>query len=254
MERGFPMKKMAILCGVLFCIAAGIGAYAAISRSVGTENAAAARVEQQAREAQYVRERDEKYRRLLEQGTRELYELKDARSARQTLEQALDTALDDTQRYQAWRWLAEVAGDTDPALRKKAGQQMAAIGKSGRERSEGLFVAAQAEEKLGAAREAVKGYRAAAAGYEKEGDFIEACRCLQYAADAALLPGLRDIRLCKNILAQEEKLLKRAEEGSKRDMLLYDLQLAKADIERREGHKEEAQRKFAEIEGNSEKR
>ena len=37
-------------------------------------------------------------------------------------------------------------------------------------------------------------------------------------------------------------------------MLLYDLQLAKADIERREGHKEEAQRKFAEIEGNSEKR
>ena len=59
---------------------------------------------------------------------------------------------------------------------------------------------------------------------------------------------------CKNILAQEEKLLKRAEEGSKRDMLLYDLQLAKADIERREGHKEEAQRKFAEIEGNSEKR
>ena len=84
------MKKMAILCGVLFCIAAGIGAYAAISRSVGTENAAAARVEQQAREAQYVREKKKKYRRLLEQGTRELYELKDARSARQTLEQALD--------------------------------------------------------------------------------------------------------------------------------------------------------------------
>lgn len=248
------MKKMAIVCGILFCIAAGIGAYAALSRSAPADNGGTARMEQQAREAQYVKERDEKYRRLLEQGTRELYELNDARSARHTLELALDTALDDTQRYQAWRWLAEAAGDTEPALMKKAGQQMAAIGKSGRERSEGLLVAAKADEKLGAAREAVKGYRSAAAGYEKDGDFVEACRCLQYAADAALLPGLRDIRMCKNILNQEEKLLKRVEEGPKRDTLVYDLALAKADIERREGHKEEAQRKFTEIEGNVEKK
>ena len=244
------MKRIsAIFCGLLFCFAAGFLAYKTLYLAIAPKEEPDARTVQMAREAQYIREREAEYVRLLEQGTKELYEDQDEKAARRTLEQALDIALDDTQRYQAWRWLAEAAGETDAALRKRAGQQMASIGKTARERSEGLFVAATAQEKLGSVREAVREYQAAAAGYEKAGAFAEACRCLQYAADAALLSGMRDIKLCRRLLDREGKLLERVENGPKKETLAYDLELSKADLERRERYLDNEKRKFTKNEG-----
>ncbi|WP_462332549.1 hypothetical protein [Schwartzia sp. (in: firmicutes)] len=244
------MKRISmIICGLLFCFAAGFWAYKTLYLAIAPKEEPDPRMVQMAREAQYVREREDEYRRLLEQGTKELYEEQNEKAARRTLEQALDIALDDVQRYQAWRWLAEAAGETDSALRKRAGQQMAAIGKTSWERSEGLFVAATAQEKLGAVREAVREYQAAAAGYEKAGAFAEACRCLQYAADASLLPGMKDIKLCRKLLEREEKLLERVEMGPKKETLAYDLELSKADLERRERYLDKEKRKFAKNEG-----
>lgn len=244
------MKRVHIICGLLFCFAAGLGAYLALHREKPSPvEEPQARLEQTAREAAYVKERDERYRTLLERGTKELYEDHDAEAARRTFNEAIDISLDDVQRYQAWRWLAEVVRDTDAGLLRRAGQQMHAIGRTERERAEGLMITAEAQEKLGGAREAVKAYEAAAVEYQKAGDSAAGCIAFQHAADAALLPGLQDLKLCRRMLEAEEKLLTKVNEGAERERIVYDFMLSQADLLRREGKKEESRIKFSELEG-----